>query len=182
MKLYNRHTVRLREFDYAQNGVYFVTICTHEKECLFGDVQDAAIVLHEYGKIVQEELERSAEIREEMDIDTYIIMPNHVHVIVALFQADDSKSTVGASGGTPTGEGPLAPTLKPRSLGAFVSGFKSATTVRINRRRNMPREPVWQRNYWEHVIRNENELHKLRDYIQNNPQRWELNRDYGNLP
>jgi putative transposase len=120
--------------------------------------------LTDFGRIVSHEWEISATIRHELTLDAFVVMPNHVHGVVII-----KESNVGATGGSPI-------RLRPRSLGSFLSGFKSATTKRINDLRRTSVH-VWQRNYYEHVIRDENSLQRIREYIVNNPQRWDSDRE-----
>jgi putative transposase len=123
--------------------------------------------LTDYGRIVSQEWEISAKIRHELTLDAFVVMPNHVHGVVII-----KESNVGATGGSPVRSGP-----RRHSLGSFLSGFKSATTKRINNLRHTPGVSVWQRNYYEHVIRNEQSLHRIREYITNNPARWDFDRE-----
>ena len=129
--------------------------------------------LNELGEIVQEEWEKTPSIRAEIKADEFVVMPNHFHAIVVI--ADGIKSTDGANVGA-HGRAPLqkpgALYRPPKSLGARVAGFKSAATKRINEHRDTPGAPVWQRNYYEHVIRNESKLNDIRSYIQTNPAKW----------
>jgi len=151
-----RRSLRLKGYDYAQPGAYFVTICTHRHQPLFGEVVDGAMQLHAFGQIVWEEWFRSAEIRAEIVLfsDEFVVMPNHLHGIVWIVEADNA---VGATGRSPLQKRPLSPPRgpAPRSLGAFVAGFKSIVTKRINALRGTPGARVWQRNYYEHIIRTE---------------------------
>lgn len=188
--IHHRNSIRLREYDYTRAGGYFVTICTFGRECLFGDVVDGLMRLNEFGKIVHEEWLKSADIRKEVSLDSFVIMPNHMHGIILIKDnvgahgvcpMNDMNGVVGAHGMRPdsmdiTTDGALsrAPLRKPKSLGAFVAGFKSAVTKRINAIRNNPGCPVWQRNYYEHVTRNDDDLNQIRQYIMNNPMKWEL--------
>ena len=162
-----RRSIRMRDYDYAQPGAYFVTVCTYQRECLLGDViadGHALVRLSKYGCIVCEAWFRSEDIRPGIGLDAFVVMPNHVHGIV-IFHVD-----VGAHSCAPSDGRYRAP----RSLGAFIAGFKSATTARINERRDTPGLPVWQRNYYEHVLRGEESLKRAREYIQLNPLRWHL--------
>jgi REP element-mobilizing transposase RayT len=165
-----RRSIRLPGYDYSQPGMYFVTICVEGKACLFGEVVKGEMAVNEYGRIVQEEWSRSAEIRREIQLDEFVVMPNHVHGIVEIIE----PPSVGATGRSPLR---LKPGPPPRSLGSFVAGFKSAVTTRINILRGTPDVPLWQRNYYEHIIRNEDDLRRIREYIQTNPVRWELDRE-----
>ena len=147
--------------------MYFVTVCAHHRECVFGDIVDGQIALNEYGKIIETELLNTPSIRPEMQLDTFVIMPNHIHVIVAINTLFD---VVGAHGRAPLHR-------PPKSLGSFVAGFKSICTKHINQIRRTPAIPVWQRNYYEHVVRNEKSLREIREYITHNPLKWDLDRN-----
>jgi putative transposase len=162
-----RHSLRLKDYDYAAPGAYFVTICAKDRLPLFGDVIEGDMRLTDYGRIVDQEWQISAKIRREITLDAFVVMPNHIHGIIFIDESD-----VGATGGSPVRSGPSR-----SSLALFVSGFKSATTKRINDLRESPGVPVWQRNYYEHVIRNERSLHRIREYIANNPTRWDFDRE-----
>ena len=162
----HRRSIRLKEYDYSQPGAYFVTICTHHRQCLFGEAVEDEIVLNDIGKIVKREWMISSEIRQEIQLDAFVVMPNHMHGIVVIRE----HNPVGATGRSPLHSHHR--TLPPRSLGSFIAGFKSSITKQINQLRGTPGRPVWQRNYYEHVIRNEIDLEEIREYIQNNPLKW----------
>ncbi len=166
---HRRRSIRLPDYDYAQPGAYFITICTSRRRCLFGEIVDSEMRLNAIGRIVEEEWHRSGEIRREIILDAFVVMPNHIHGIINIGYV----TTVGATGGSPLdGPGPGR-----RSLGSFVAGFKAATTMRINAFRRTPRQPVWQRNYYEHIIREERDLDPIRDYILSNPANWSNDRE-----
>ena len=183
---HRRRSIRLRGYDYTQPGAYFVTVCTHHREPLFGQVTNGEMILNEWGRIVWEEWFRSAEIRAEIELfpDEFVVMPNHIHGIVWIVETRDSakyenaRPTVGAHGNAPGAHrrAPLHLHRPPRSLGSFIAGFKSIVTKRINARRGTPGARIWQRNYWEHIIRDERALDAIRRYIEANPQRWHLDR------
>jgi REP element-mobilizing transposase RayT len=145
-----------------------VTICAHSQECLFGEIIDGEMRLNAYGEVVEEEWLRSAEIRSEIELDAFVVMPNHLHGIVIIMDHIHLQSDpmVGAHGRAPLRR-------EPRSLGSFIAGFKSAVTKRINSLRGTPGAPVWQRNYYEHIIRDEHDLACIREYIATNPLRWD---------
>jgi putative transposase len=170
---HHRRSIRLQGYDYTKAGTYFVTLAAHHRECLFGDIADGEMRLNALGRIVAEEWLRSANIRKEIELDEWIVMPNHLHGIVMITMDTDD---VGAHGRAPlqcspeNGDMPLRRPAK--SLGSFIAGFKSATTKRIYQIRNMPGEPVWQRNYHDHIIRDENSLNLIRRYIVGNPATW----------
>ncbi len=167
-----RRSIRLAEYDYAEDGVYFVTICVQKRECLLGEVVGGEIVLSTLGCIVLEEWERTAVIRREIQLDEFVIMPNHLHAIIII-----TADIVGAHGCAPLQQHtrPVNDASRyraPRSLGALIAGFKSASTKRVNQVRETPGLALWQRNYYEHIVRDENSLNVIRQYIQVNPAQW----------
>jgi len=168
-KNHRRRSIPLPDHDYRSPGAYFVTICTHQGDLLFGDVVDDEVALNEYGQIAHEEWRASEDIRREIELDAFVIMPNHVHGIVWIRDTGDDPA-VGTHDAGANGRAPLH--RPPRSLGSFIAGFKSAATGRINRLRGTPGAPVWQRNYYERIIRNDAALGRIRKYIQHNPARW----------
>jgi REP element-mobilizing transposase RayT len=136
-----------------QAGAYFVTVCTRDREPLFGEIVDGAMRLNEYGQVVHREWIRSAEIRDEIDLDAFVVMPNHLHGIVVIQDGGTTfrSAGVGAHGRAPLRESPSqrhpeSPHRPPRSLGSLIAGFKSAAAKRINAMRGTPGMPVWQRN------------------------------------
>jgi REP element-mobilizing transposase RayT len=178
--IHRRRSIRLQGYDYSQAGAYFVTICAHERQSLFGEIADGAMRMNDFGRIVMAEWLRSIEIRQEIEMGECVVMPNHFHGIVVI------KEDAGRRGDRPvaptiTGR-PVAPatTVRPvapagpqsKSIGALMAGFKSAVTKRINEMRNTPRFPVWQRNYYDHVIRDDADYNRIAEYIVSNPQRW----------
>ncbi|GAA5002912.1 transposase [Pseudoluteimonas lycopersici] len=161
-----RKSIRLRGYDYTQAGAYFVTICAQGHACLFGNITNGEMRLNNIGNIVAEEWAKTREIRIGMELDAWVVMPNHFHGIIVIV---DSRRR---------GDRPVAPTgPQPRSVGAVVAGFKSAATKRINALRGTPGTPVWQRNYHEHIIRNEGSLDRIRQYILDNPAQWATDRE-----
>ncbi len=161
---HHRSSIRLPGYDYTQVVAYFVTIVTYQRECAFGEIMAGRMRVNKIGAVVREEWLRSAEIRGEIALGEYVIMPNHVHGIVAI-------RDVGAHGHAPL---PVRTRQRPaRSLGSFVGGYKTAATRRINVIRGTPGHPVWQRNYYERVIRGDAELNRIRQYIADNPTSWE---------
>ena len=162
---HHRRSIRLRGYDYSQPGLYFVTICCYKRQHLFGEIVDGVMHLNQYGEIAQEEWQKSSIIRPDIKLDEYVIMPNHFHGIVII-------NPVGANCCSPLQLSSTRLSMKPRSLSSIMAGFKSAVTKKINIIRNAPGTPVWQRNYYEHIIRNENALNNIRQYIINNPLSW----------
>jgi REP element-mobilizing transposase RayT len=182
---HHRKSIRLRGYDYTQPGAYFVTLCTSHRDEIFGEVVNGEMRLSPLGEIVREEWLRSADIRKEIQIfeEELVVMPNHGHGIVWIVE-----QTVGADGVRPIMERahavrphvmhPYASFRRaPRSLGSFMAGFKASVTSRAQRELNMT--GIWQRNYYEHIVRNDRELNNIRWYILNNPLNWQLDRDNG---
>jgi REP element-mobilizing transposase RayT len=166
----HRRSIRLRGYDYSRGGAYFITVCTHQRECLLGEVVDEQIRLSPYGQIILEDWLRTADLRSEARLDTFVVMPNHFHTIV-MFVGQTAVIRVGAHGRAPLQAPPLQ--RPPRSLGALVAGFKSASTKRVNAVRGKPGLPLWQRNYYGRIIRSEGELSHVRGYIASNPVHWD---------
>ncbi|WYD80389.1 MAG: transposase [Candidatus Electrothrix gigas] len=206
--IHHRRSIRLRNYDYAQAGAYFVTICLQYRECLFGKITvppvgadpcvcpgfSPEIQLTDAGRMVQTIWDQIPNHYPGVDTDAFVVMPNHIHGIVVLTNpvagTDSCVRPNPRSRYVPTGQarGP-APT-KPLSLPDVVQRYKSLTTTQyINGVKQNGWPPflgkLWQRNYWEHIIRNETELHRIRKYIQNNPARWQedaLHPDQGPFP
>jgi REP element-mobilizing transposase RayT len=153
----------LREYDYTEAGAYFVTICTYSRERLFGDVIDGEMHLNQWGDVVRDEWLRTAVLKPSVQLDALVVMPNHIPGVIWIRGEGTARRapTIGRFRASIT-----------RSLGTIVGAFKSACTRRINEIRNTPTLPVWQRNYFEHVVRNEAELLRIREYIASNPVRW----------
>jgi REP element-mobilizing transposase RayT len=189
-KIHHRRSIRMREYDYSQEGAYFVTICTYGKECLYGEVIDGKMRLNEYGKIIEVEWLKTAQIRNNVLMDEYVIMPNHIHGIVVIADDGGSKNCRGTACCAPRNNGIIkgaarcAPTfgqfgkIVSGSLPAIVRAFKSATNKQINQSRRSPGDKVWQRSYYEHVIRDENDYLQIREYIINNPMKWEFDQEH----
>lgn len=168
----HRRSIRLPGYDYAGAGWYFVTICTHGRECLFGEIVNGVMVLNDLGEIVHDEWNQTSMIRPTIELGEFVVMPNHFHGIIVIHES------VGAYGNTPVGayintplrpDNPTAFRSPSKTIGAVVRGFKSAATKHINIWRNTPGAPVWQRNYYEHIIRNEKSYLNITQYISDNP-------------
>jgi putative transposase len=190
-----RRSIRLAGYDYASPGAYFVTLCVADGQLLFGQVVDGAMVLSGFGQVAEAEWQRTGQLRPYVTLDSYVVMPNHFHAILWLEPPMSDTPRRGTARYAPT-PGPVstrcaptpgptstrcAPTrqfgqMEPASLPAIMRAFKSAVTNRINRQRGTPGGTVWQRNYWEHVVRSERALDAIRRYIEGNALRWELDR------
>jgi len=184
---YRIESVRLPGYDYSQPGAYFITIVTHNRQCLFGNIVDGEMIGNEFGELIKNEWLKTALIRPNIVIDAFVVMPNHLHGILiitdngcgcgfgdgrgTLQRASTKTETESESGNGTTIEQFGKPTKN--SIPTIVRLFKSTTTKQINQLRQMPMQPLWQRNYHEHVIRNDTELTRIRQYIINNPKKWE---------
>ena len=160
MALPTRKNLRLKDFDYTSAGAYFVTICAHHKQTVFGQIKSGVVELNPYGQLAERVWRDLPEHFPDIRLDEFIVVPNHVHGVVFI----DSERARHAS--------PLR--QRASNLGKVIGAFKSATTRLINRARTTPGAALWQRNYYEHVIRNEASLSEIREYIANNPLKWEL--------
>jgi REP element-mobilizing transposase RayT len=195
--IHNRHSIRLPEYDYTQPGAYYLTILTHKKEHLFGEVVGGVVNLSPVGEIVHEQWLKIPTNFSNVALDAYVIMPNHVHGIVVItgntvhtgkgkaFSPDFAKSGENAlpirlgSTTSPSHTQSEAPTTPPRlgsqsgSLPAIVQNFKSVSSRKINKLLKSPGSTIWHRNYYEHVIRDEADFERIVAYIEQNPQKWE---------
>ena len=177
-----RKSIRLKEYDYAAIGYYFITICTHLRECLFGEIINEKMVLNRNGKIIHTEWLKTPVIRPNVRLDEFVIMPNHLHGILVIeysMNRDNGCNGRGVMHYTPTEIQTEIPHLRSPSqtIGSIVRGFKSAVTKQINGIRNTPGYPIWQRNYYERIIRNDRELFNIRQYIISNPLKWEWDKE-----
>lgn len=166
----HRRSVRLKEYDYSQVGAYFITICTYGGKCLFGKVINGEMGLSKYGEIVNKFWHKIEDYFLNVKIDVFVVMPNHIHGII--FITDERRGGVSPPNHTLQGE-ETSP-LQKRALGQIVAYFKYQTTKQVNQIRNAIGTSFWQRNYYEHVIRNEDDLRQIREYIVNNPLKWDL--------
>ena len=172
--IHRRNSIRLRGYDYTQPGIYFVTICTYQRLCLFDQPELRRIAEQQWLALTHQ--------RPHVSLDAWIVMPNHLHGLIVIeapldgTPATASHPVVHATNvDRPLGR--LGINVTPGSLGAIVRSYKSVVTRRINRLRRTPDEPVWQRGYWERIIRDEHELEATRRYIVENPIRWAEDRD-----
>jgi putative transposase len=172
----SRQTIRLREYDYSLPEKYFITICTLNRECLLGEIREKKLIVSPAGEIVRREWLHTSVVREEIELDAFTIMPNHLHGIISI------RSRRGDPAGRPEkimdadrailDRAPQqdVPALKVNTIGAIVGQFKSKATKKI--RESTYPGFYWQRNYYEHIIRNESELQQIRRYILANPENW----------
>ena len=196
---HHRRSIRLSGYDYTSAGAYFITICTHGRDCLFGRVVDGEMQLNALGEIARAEWELTGRLRPEIELGPYVMMPNHFHAII--WMIDDRRGTARRAptdarhiptdiarraptdaGRTPTDIARRVPTTTHEQFGKPVAGsiptivraFKSAVTRQINQVRQTPGAPVWQRNDYERIIRDERSRQNIAAYILDNPRQWEL--------
>ncbi len=173
---HHRRSIRLKGFDYSSAGAYFVTICTQNKECFFGDIADGKMNRNDAGNMIDKWWNELKERFVGIELDEYVIMPNHFHGIIivgaTLVVAQNENGMKMKRAGTRP-----APTRE-KSIGNIIGAFKSITTdeyingVKQNGWRSF-NSKLWQRNYYEHIIRNEDSLNSIRGYINNNPAEWD---------
>jgi putative transposase len=181
---HHRRSIRLNGYDYSLSGAYFITLVTYQHRVIFGNIVDGVSELSMLGQIVHDKWFRSSILRNEIQLheDEFIIMPNHVHGIVRIVDVAWSNNTRPVNN-IPNEEDiyqevndpiPISFHRAPHSLSSFIAGFKSAVTSRSSDELQISR--IWQRNYYDHIIRNEEEFKKIWDYIDTNPQKWEEDR------
>jgi REP element-mobilizing transposase RayT len=181
---HHRRSTRLKGYDYSQDGAYFVTVCTQDRECLFGDVVDGEMRLNLAGRMVQAVWDDIPSFYPGVETDAFVVMPNHIHAIIIVLgsvgAAPRGRPCHGRPGsGQPQG---VAPTL---SLPDAVHRFKTMTTKRYSdgvRQSGWPayRRRLWQRNYYDHIIRGERSMDRIRQYIATNPMCWEIDQENPN--
>lgn len=169
---HNRRSIRLKGYDYSRAGSYFVTICTHNRECIFGDIVDGTMVLNSSGAIVQDYCKTTESHFADIRFAPFVIMPNHFHAIMTVGAGSPRPIPAKSidTGGREQGRGNPAPT----TLGNVVGFLKYQTTKHINGLRQTPGQKIWQRNFYEHVIRNQNDYGRIHKYVEDNPSKWEL--------
>jgi len=176
-KQYRIESTRLREWNYSRYGYYFVTICTKDKQHFFGDIVGDKMQLSEIGKIVSGEWEKTENLRDYVKLDEWFIMPNHLHGIVIIENEENVVETHGHASLHPTS--PFGNTFKaplPKAnLSNVIKGFKSASTWTIHRKGFT--DFAWQSRFYDHIIRNEKELHEIREYIVYNPLKWQFDEE-----
>ena len=176
---YRIESTRLPEYDYSRGGYYFVTICTHNRLNLFGNKINDGIHLNQFGNLVRNEWLNTEKTRKNIIVDTFVIMPNHLHGILIINEeyqiCRDTLQRVSTDQNNNFGNYQIEKFGKPtrNSIPTIIRLFKSTITKQINIIRNTPGKPVWQSNYYEHVICNDKSLYEIRKYVQNNPLEWE---------
>jgi REP element-mobilizing transposase RayT len=180
--IHHRRSIRLKGYGYSQAGLYFVTVCTHNRLCLFGEIKNGEMVLNDPGIIIDKWWNELKHKYKNIELHEQIIMPNHFHGIV---QITNDPLPVGAdlrvcpvpTGTEKSGEHIGSP------LHTMIQWFKTMTTneyIRGVNNNGWPRfnKKLWQRNYYEHIIRDEKSCHQIAEYIQTNPLKWQNDKYY----
>ena len=175
----HRRSIRLKGYDYTQSGVYFLTVVVQDRLCLFGNVVDQEMRPNEAGEMVRRLWERLPDRFPCIQLDAFVVMPNHIHGILVI-DSPVGALFVGTHRGAPNPT--RATTRVAPTLGAVIGAYKSLTTRAYVKGVNAGpwppfRKRLWQRNYYEHVVRNDASLAELRQYILNNPARWAFDRE-----
>lgn len=213
--IHHRRSIRLKNYDYSKKGLYFITLCATKRKSIFGEITNGEMHLNTFGLITDEEWKNTSEIRKNISLGEYIIMPNHFHAIISIdYKIEKSESDTGVlqyaqnEGNAQKSSGFKSPS---HTIGAIIRGFKGATTKRINnlirelkekfpstgelpfaptrnlaptgdssptgnsplKKINLPGEgSIWQRNYYEHIIKSAEAYNNISNYIRNNPKNW----------
>jgi len=165
----HRKIIRIKDYDYSQTGYYFITICTHNQKHILGNIKDGKMILNEYAEKVDKVLNDIIFKIEDISLDIYVFMPNHIHLII-IIQNDNF-------------EGTMVATQNKIGIFEFVRDFKSLSTmIYIDGVKNGLYEPydkmLWQRSYYDKVIRDNQTYEKIYEYIENNPLKWEIDKYY----
>ncbi len=182
---------RLRGWNYANNGHYFITMVTANREPLFGNINNGEMHLNDIGQIVNDQFFKSFEMRQELFLGSFVLMPNHLHAIIILDKTnctDDSTVETHGRASLQQSQTPQEPSTpqklqrQPKSISSFVAGFKSATikqiddwidTKGLSMEKFNRNNPLWQANYHDHIIRDNLEYQRIMNYIDNNPTNWD---------
>ena len=169
-EIHHRKSIRLKEFDYSNPLWYYVTICTFDRISILGKVADNKVNLNKFGLIAEKCWKEIPNHFPNSELDYFVIMPNHIHGIIIINCRDKACLVL-------TEKNRFGKSL-PGSLPTIIGSFKSAVSKQINELRNNHGKSVWQRNYYEHIIRNEKDLYNIRRYIELNPLKWEIDEYY----
>jgi putative transposase len=194
---HHRRSIRLPGYDYTGPGGYFITICTYERLPLFGKIVDEEMILSLLGRIAVQEWKRLVKRFPFLELGEFVVMPNHLHGILIIngggtavagrgTAVEEFNAGIGQARRARTGDEEFdkdpsrhAPTREgfgcpvPGSIPTIVRSYKASVSWRVNRLREHPDHPVWQRNYYEHVIRDKADWERITTYIQNNPLLWD---------
>ena len=182
--IHHRRSIRLKGYDYSRSGLYFITLCVVDRICVFGNIVDGKMQLNDIGRLVEEEWLNTVDVRNgDVRLHNYIVMPNHFHAIIEICECRGelhspqilNTDNVGEceKGECEKGEcdSPLRMKSPSKTVGAIVRGFKGAVSRQLG-------YSVWQRNYYEHIIRTGESYRQISDYIVNNPTKWQDDKFY----
>jgi REP element-mobilizing transposase RayT len=175
-EIHHRRSIRLKGYDYTLSGAYFITIVTHERECLFGEITNSEMAANKFGLVAQQMWDKLPARFRNVELGTFIVMPNHIHGIILL---DGTRRGIAESAADSDDQSSRY-ALTERQFGKMIRGsipaivraYKSSVAYRINIMRGLRNAPVWQRNYYEHIIRNADEAERIEHYIMSNPSNW----------
>ena len=186
--MHHRRSIRLKGYDYSSEGLYFITICTQDRQCMFGYIDSGEMYLNALGEMVYDEWLNTMNIRKDkVVLHEFVVMPNHIHAIIEICAGDGRGVLHTPSIANGTGVSHMLPSLQipnpekgvcdtplrspSRTVGAIVRGFKGAVTKKAG-------QHIWQRNYIEHIIRSGESYQLIAEYIISNPTRWNIDRFY----
>ena len=185
--IHHRRSIRLKGYDYSQSGLYFITLCAVNKICMFGNVVDGKMQLNDIGQLVEQEWLNTINIRhDDVRLHNYIVMPNHFHAIIEIRRGESHSPQSHSSqphspqshspqtineGNINKNDSPQRMKSPSKTVGAIVRGFKGAVSRQLG-------YTVWQRNYYEHIIRTGESYRQISDYIVNNPTKWQDDKFY----
>lgn len=166
---HNRRSIRLKGYDYSKQGLYFITVCSQDRICYFGQIKNHDMKMNDSGIMVQNEWMKLKTRFPNIDLHEFVVMPNHFHGIIEI--------TAGASAGASVGASLVDAPATKTTLGDIMDAFKSITTVEYirgvkNHGWQRFNKKLWQRNYWENIIRNNGSYERIANYIINNPEKW----------
>jgi REP element-mobilizing transposase RayT len=187
--IHHRRSIRLRGYDYAGGGAYFITICTHCKIPQFGRIVEGEMILNETGRLMQKTWDDLPQRFTTLVLDAFQVMPNHLHAVFVLPGPGLHPALAEAAGAPVIEPGAInhpwdgrgraspprtGPGAKPRrtSMGDVVGAFKSISTIAVNKFLSRAGTRLLHENFYEHIVRDVDELDKIRDYIVHNPERW----------
>ena len=180
--IHHRRSIRLKGYDYSQSGLYFITLCTIDRTCMFGNVVEGKMQLNDIGQLVEQEWLNTIKIRhDDVRLHNYIVMPNHFHAIIEIRRGESHSPQSHLSQSDPSSitnecningkDLPQRMKSPSKTVGAIVRGFKGAISRQLG-------YTVWQRNYYEHIIRTDASYRHISNYIENNPTKWQSDKLY----
>jgi putative transposase len=176
----HRRSIRLKDYDYTQPGGYSITIVTYQRECLFGEIMDGEMRLNDIGQVAKKQWEKLAQRFPFVELGAFVVMPNHIHSVIIIHERrgtaeNGNQNNLETHRRAPTTERfgkPIA-----RSIPTIIRSYKSAVTLCINLMRQTESQPIWQSNYYEHIIRNQTDWAQIDAYIKANPAMWDDNNE-----